>query len=45
MTFWGGEIADEGLARDGKGKGVDIGCRKGCSLVPFRDFRRDFMVE
>lgn len=45
MTFCGGEIAEDGLESAGRGRGVDIGCRKGCSLVPFSDFRRDFMVE
>jgi hypothetical protein len=43
MTFCGGETAEEGLEIPGKGKGVEIGWRTG-SLLPFRDFRRDFMA-
>lgn len=43
MTFCGGETAEEGLEIPGKGNGVEIGCRTG-SLLPLRDFRRDFML-
>lgn len=44
MTFCGGDTAEDGFETPGKGRGVEIGCRKG-SFDPFKDFRSDFMME
>ncbi len=44
MTFCGGRMDDGGFDTAGRGMGVDIWLRTE-SLLPLRDFRRDFIVQ
>jgi hypothetical protein len=43
MTFCGGNTEEGGFETAGRGRGVDIWFR--ISLLPLRDFLRDFMVK